>query len=133
MNRAADRVMIARVSGRPALIISATLAAAALACGSSDPPASCPRDIPASCPAPAPSFSAEVQAIFQAKCVPCHAPGGQEATKPYTSLELIQRQPLSTMLGQVYNCAMPPATAPQLTADERQALLGWLVCMRPDN
>jgi uncharacterized membrane protein len=133
MNRAAERVMIARVRGRPALLLLAILAVTSLACGSSEPPASCPRDLPASCPTPAPSFSGEVQAIFQAKCVPCHSPGGQEATKPYTSLALIQRQPLSTMLAQVYNCAMPLATAPQLTAEERQALLGWLVCMRPDN
>lgn len=131
--------MIARVRGRSALIISATLAAVSDARGGGAvlrlerPPASCPRDLPASCPMPAPSFSGEVQAIFQTKCVPCHAPGGQEASKPYTSLALIQRQALSTMLGQVYNCAMPPATALQLTADERQALLGWLVCMRPDN
>jgi mono/diheme cytochrome c family protein len=82
---------------------------------------------------PAPSFRGQVQAIYQAKCQACHAPGGQEAVKPYTTLGQIRAEPLSTMLGQVYNCVMPLAGAPPLTPDERQALLGWLVCMEPDN
>ena len=82
---------------------------------------------------PAPSFSGQVQAIYRAKCQDCHAPGGTEATKPFTTLAQIKAEPLSTMLGQVYNCVMPQAGAPQLTADERQALLAWLVCEEPNN
>jgi hypothetical protein len=125
--------MIATVRGRPALPLHAALLAAVLACGPADPATSCPRDLPMSCPVPAPSFSGQIQAIYQAKCQACHAPGGQESTKPFTTLAQIRAEPLSTMLGQVYNCVMPKAGAPPLTPDERQALLGWLVCMEPDN
>jgi hypothetical protein len=126
--------MIPAVRGRPALLACAALAAAALACGPADAPAaSCPRDLPMTCPMPAPSFSGQVHAIYQTKCQACHAPGGQEATKPFTTLAQIRAEPLSTMVSQVYNCVMPLAGAPPLTGDERQALLGWLVCMEPDN
>jgi hypothetical protein len=125
--------MIAAVRGRPALLACAALAAATLACGPDGPPASCPRDLPMSCPMPAPSFSGQVHAIYQAKCQACHAPGGQEFNKPFTTLAEIHAEPLSTMLSQVYNCVMPKAGAPPLTTEERQALLGWLVCMEPDN
>ena len=109
------------------------LAALAVGCGPAERPASCPSDLPPACPTPAPSFSAEVSTIYRTKCEACHAPGGQEANKPFTTLAQIHAEPLSTMLSQVYNCVMPLATAPELTTDERQALLGWLVCMEPDN
>ena len=133
MTLRARRVMIADVRGRPVLSLCAALAAAALSCGGADVPASCPRDLPMACPTPMPSYSGQVQAIFAAKCVTCHAPGGQESSKPFTTFKEILLEPLSTMLSQVYNCVMPLATAPQLTDDERAALLGWLVCREPDN
>jgi uncharacterized membrane protein len=133
MNRRGKRVMIARVRGRPALLLCVALVVAAPACGPDEPSTSCPRDLPMSCPMPAPSFSGQVRAIYQAKCQDCHTPGGMESTKPFTTLAQIKAEPLSTMLGQVYNCVMPKAGAPQLTTDERQALLAWLVCEEPDN
>jgi hypothetical protein len=131
MYRLARRVMIALVLRRSALL---ACMGASLACGSAGPPASCPRDLPMTCPMPAPSFAAEVQPIYQSKCVPaCHEPGGQEANRPFTTLAEIRAERLSTMLSQVYNCVMPLAPAAPLTPDERQALLGWLVCEEPDN
>jgi hypothetical protein len=123
--------MIAGVRGRSALLVCL---GASLACGPAAPPASCPRDLPMSCPMPEPSFAGEVQAIYQTKCQPaCHEPGGVEPNKPFTTLAQIRTEQLSTMLGQVYNCVMPLAPAPPLTDEERQALLGWLVCKEPDN
>jgi mono/diheme cytochrome c family protein len=121
-----------RGRGRPALFANVILGAAAVACGAA-PGASCPRDLPMSCPDPAPSFATEVHAIYEAKCQACHAPGGQEQNKPFTTLAQIQAEPLSTMLSQLYNCVMPLAGSPALTTEERQALLGWLVCLEPNN
>ena len=38
------------------------------------------------------------------------------------------------MLDQVYACAMPPSDAGvTLSLEEREALLGWLVCNAPNN
>ena len=125
--------MIARVRGRPALFLCAALAVTALACGPDGPSASCPRDLPMTCPMPAPSFAGQVHAIYQTRCQPCHTPGGLESKKPFVTLAQIRAEPLSTMLGQVYNCVMPQAPSAPLTTDERQALLGWLVCEEPDN
>jgi hypothetical protein len=36
-------------------------------------------------------------------------------------------------LNQVYACNMPPGSAAQPTVQEREALLGWLVCGAPQN
>jgi hypothetical protein len=126
--------MLRQVRG-PLLLLCAGLAAAGVACGPAAPATSCPtNDLPATCPTPAPSYAGEVQAIFQAKCLPgCHEPGGMEATKPYTTLAQILQEPLQTMLIQVLSCNMPKAPSPGLTADERKAMLGWFECMRPNN
>ncbi len=91
----------------------------------------CPNDLPA-CPAPPPSWSGAVSGIVGARCATCHAPGGLAAEKPLTSYtEVFPRR--SAVLNQVYACLMPMTPDPPLSTDERQALLGWLVCGAPDN
>jgi mono/diheme cytochrome c family protein len=89
-------------------------------------------DYPMSCPTPVPSYAAEVQAIFQAKCATCHAPGGQRSESPLTTWLQIQSR-LSTVVQWTNDCRMPPVGAPALTSDERKAMLGWFVCNAPNN
>jgi uncharacterized membrane protein len=67
-----------------------------------------------------------------ARCRACHAPGGQEASIPFTTYEQIFAR-RSAILNQVYACKMPPEGAPAPSADERAQLLAWLVCGAPDN
>jgi hypothetical protein len=98
-------------------------------CGSSVP---CPNDLPAACPSPVPSYSQNVAPIIAAHCLKCHAPGGQESSKDFTTYGNVfsQRQAILT---QFYSCRMPPEGEPRPTAEERALLLGWLVCGSPNN
>jgi hypothetical protein len=103
------------------------LAAALSGCGGG---AACPNDLPASCPTPAPTY-ADVAPIFHAVCNTCHAPDGQVPEKPLTSYaEVFSRR--ATVLTTVYGCKMPPEGALPLRADQRAALLAWLVCGAPN-
>jgi hypothetical protein len=118
----------------PARLARAAGLIAALAgvagCGSHG--ASCPTDMP-TCPSPAPSFVAEVNPIIQSTCVPCHGPGGVEATRPYVTYEDMKTNgPFVTMYSQVLGCLMPQAPQ-QLTAAQRQRLLEWFACGEPDD
>ncbi len=92
----------------------------------------CPNDLPAACPTPAPSYRNEVAPIITSRCLKCHAPGGQEASKDFTTYANVfaQRQPILT---QTYSCRMPPEGEPRPTDPERATLLAWLVCGSPDN
>jgi uncharacterized membrane protein len=114
----------------PGVLLVCAALAGVVACG--DPADQCPNDQPESCPSPAPSFSGEVQAIIQSRCAACHAPGGQESTKPLLTYAQIYNL-RTTILGQVSSCRMPLAGAPQLTPEERLALMGWVVCGSPNN
>jgi uncharacterized membrane protein len=101
-------------------------------CGSGPGTSSCPNQTSPSCPTPAPSYAGEVSAIIASQCAVCHAPGGMEATMPLTTDAQIQSR-AGAMLGQVFNCLMPPAGAAPLDDAQRQALLGWLACGAPMN
>lgn len=92
----------------------------------------CPRDLPAACPSPEPSWDGGVQAIFEAKCVPCHQPGGLAFDRPFTTYAGVHKI-FGDVLSQVYSCYMPPPDAGALNPAQRQAMLGWLVCGAPDN
>jgi hypothetical protein len=120
----------------PLAILAVCLGAASivgLGCGGGDGPvANCPNDLPPACPTPAPGFAADVFPAIQARCAGCHSPTGIEANRPYQTYQQIFSQ-RAGMLHQLYTCRMPPATAPQPTAEERQLLLTWLVCGAPDN
>jgi hypothetical protein len=111
-----------------AVILGALLVAA---CGGSTP-LNCPNDLPASCPSPPPSYRTDVAPIISARCLGCHAPGKQEASKDFTTYPNVfsQRQPILT---QVFSCRMPPEGEPRPTAQERAQFLAWLVCGAPDN
>jgi uncharacterized membrane protein len=119
--------------------VIAVIAASSIAggCGSSSPPPapSCPNDTPDSCPSPMPSYATDVAPILQNRCVPCHGPGGVEAVRPFDTYANITRTSdnPNRMLTQIHACLMPPADQPQLTADERKIILGWIVCNTPDN
>lgn len=109
----------------------------AAACSSPDDTSSssssnCPHDLPASCPAQFPSYTKDIAPIIKDRCSMCHAPGGQEMNKPLVTYQDVYGRRTS-VLDQVYACRMPLAGAPQLTLDEREKLLTWLVCDAPDN
>jgi uncharacterized membrane protein len=116
-------------SGEPASLVDASGAEAApvdaavvTACVRADP----------SCTSPAPSYAATVRPILTSACVSCHHPDSTEAQSSlatYPSVHLV----FGAALGQVAACLMPPAGYPQLTAEERTALLAWLACGAPDN
>ena len=94
--------------------------------------ASCPNDLPASCPTPAPTWSTDVATVIAARCAVCHAPGGAAADKPLTDhADVFARR--SAVLNQIHACKMPPEGASPLTAAERVAIEGWLVCGAPDD
>jgi uncharacterized membrane protein len=64
---------------------------------------------------------------IQARCGACHTPGGVEAVLPYQTYDQVQRQS-TNILFQISRCLMPPADQPQLSSEERQVIMGWIVC-----
>ncbi len=110
-------------------------------CGGSDPQGGgprdaaipCPNDLPPACPSPAPSYAADIAPLIMRRCTPCHYPGGVAAMgnhdlSDYPRVFAQKRD----VLTQFYACKMPPADAGAPTADERKAMLGWLVCGAPE-
>jgi len=104
----------------------------AAACSSPSGPA-CPAQSMPTCPPTPPSFSGQVDAIIQGWCSNCHAPGGTEPGRPYTTYAEIKNAPPISMATQVLSCLMPPAGYPQLSDADKQALLEWIACGAPDN
>jgi hypothetical protein len=81
---------------------------------------------------PVPSYQTAVSPIFNAYCLTCHSPGGQESSLPlqtYDEISAIR----SEVLDQIYSCRMPLSGEPQPTTSERQLVLQWLVCGAPQN
>jgi len=100
------------------------------ACGSA---AQCLHDLPASCPSPVPSYSSSVSEIINQTCVVgCHTAGGTAPDRPLNTYEDVYSEQ-SAVLNQAYECFMPPAGSPPLTAEQRTQLFGWLVCGAPNN
>jgi hypothetical protein len=103
------------------------------ACGPGPAPAVC-ATVPASCPSPQPGY-ADVAPIIEARCAPCHFPGGVEAKVHLfaTYAEIKKAGVQIDILTQIRGCPpkMPPAGSPPLTDDERATLLGWLYCDAP--
>jgi len=122
-------------AGRLALLPLLVAALGPGACGA--PAQSCPFVTPV-CPTPPPSYSGQVRAVIQTFCLGCHAPGGQESVRPFTTYdEIFANGDLSVNVGpmqrQLLSCQMPPATSAQPTPDEKAALVGWLTCGAPNN
>lgn len=84
------------------------------------------------CPASAPSYQTVIAPILAQRCQGCHYP-----QNPFSSVVLSDYERVfaarRTALTLVYGCRMPPAEGTPLSADERQALLSWLVCGAPRN
>ena len=121
--------VIAAVVPALALLLGAGLAA----CGPDDT-TNCPNDLPAACPEPTPSYVADASPIFEDRCFECHGPGGKAQSKhDFSTYDDVYRQ-RSPILNAVYACKMPPAdAASELSLEERQALLAWLVCGAPED
>jgi hypothetical protein len=128
---------------RPAQIVSGVLLfvalCAAAGCGKdpgSMPPAdsACPPG-PPTCPSPAPSYATQVSGIIQTNCVPCHGPGGVEATLPFATYDDITGTSgrYMDMYFQLHACKMPPPDAGQPSEADREAILAWLLCQAPNN
>lgn len=93
---------------------------------------SCSDDLPAACPAVPPSYAKDVAPVIQQSCTPCHAPGGQQASRPLVTYAGAFSN-RSAMLNQVHACRMPPAGSPALPAEGRKVLQEWLVCGAPND
>jgi hypothetical protein len=99
-----------------------------------DDASGCVDQTPATCPAISPSYAGDVTPLMEAKCVPCHGPGGLESSIPYTSYDGVFARRVK-MQQFVSHCVMPPVSsaAGTLNAAQRKLLLTWLVCGAPDN
>jgi uncharacterized membrane protein len=120
-----------------ALLVGAALPSC-VAAGASPPADSgaCSAAPYVTCPASPPSWSAEVQAIIDDHCSPCHFPGGVETQIPYPldySTYAGVHANASAMVAAVASCTMPPSDAGSLTPAESLSLLEWLHCGAPDN
>jgi len=124
---------------RLAVLAAGALGAALPACGESgaEQPAvvdDCPNDLPTDldCSTAAPHYSTVVSRIVTERCLGCHF-----ERNPFSSQEFVDYDDIfaarRTMLTRVYGCDMPPPEAPELTAEERGALLKWFVCGAPQN
>jgi hypothetical protein len=92
----------------------------------------CVKGTPADCGDNQPSYSSEVSGIISNYCVPCHRAGGLAPDKPLDSYKRVFAL-RTTELVRVSSCVMPPACAPQPTADEHATLVRWFVCGAPNN
>jgi len=75
-------------------------------------------------------YDSDIAAIMNSRCMPCHAPGGEESTIPFTSYKQVFGERMS-IASQLVGCDMPPDGSPQLTSDERTRILDWLSCGAP--
>ncbi len=88
-------------------------------------------DVPTECmDAATLTYNADISAIMNARCTPCHATGGVEASIILTDYGHVTGERM-TIEAQLLTCAMPPDGSPQLTTDERTQILSWLSCGTP--
>lgn len=108
------------------------LGALAAGCMPHDAGVNCPDDVPTTCPSPAPTYSADVAPVIQQHCTLCHSPDGENQTPTLVTYGDVTAGAMAKtahdVLVQIHACNMPPADQPPLTSDERQAILGWIVC-----
>jgi hypothetical protein len=100
------------------------------------PRPNCPMVLPPDddCATASPVY-ADVAPIFASRCSVCHHAGGLEMKYVFdTYAEVHDNTTIRTrILTQIYGCRMPPICAPDLSADERQTMLHWLVCGGPES
>jgi uncharacterized membrane protein len=90
----------------------------------------CPSDDQNACVDTTLSYDGGIGSLINARCSPCHASGGVEATVLLTDYSHVAAERM-TIASQLITCAMPPAGAPDLSADERSQILDWLSCGGP--
>ena len=111
-------------------IVAAAIGLVLAGACSSPAPSTCPNDYPMACPDAAPSFSSQVGPLIHERCTICHGAGQQVPTlESYTDIMTAQQR----IFAQIHACLMPPPPRPPLAAQERQAILEWLVCRSPNN
>ena len=105
-----------------------------VACADSPPPADCPADEPESCPAAGgPSYATDIAPLIMKYCTnECHNPSGSASDQPMSTYHDLQLR-AGDAHGQLYDCKMPMAPAPDPTLAERVTLLTWFVCGAPNN
>lgn len=112
------------------LYLLLTLALCAVpACGQSAAK-SCPADEQAGCVDPSFGYDAGIGDILNARCRPCHAPGGIEQSILLSDYSHVYRERM-TVGSQLVTCTMPPEGSPGLTDSERKQILDWLSCGAP--
>lgn len=90
----------------------------------------CAITAPTACPTPAPTYAA-VEPLFESRCVTtCHGgvPGGPWPLRGYQHVA----DWADIIRGAMLTCEMPPRdSGVTMTADERVAILTWIVCGFP--
>lgn len=114
---------------RAATTVTSVVVLALLGC---EPEPTCSAQVVDACPEQVPSYAQTVQPVLERSCVSCHGPGGEKASVPLTSWELVHRR-ASSMQRQLLSCRMPRGEGPPLSDEERQVVLAWLVCGAPDS
>ena len=90
--------------------------------------------VPANGAAPAPEslrFEHDVRPLLDRYCFQCHGPDshkGDVSLAPFTDKAAIHREPKlwGTVLRQLHERTMPPASKPQPTAEERERIEAWV-------
>jgi hypothetical protein len=97
----------------------------------SPPSGGCGAEAPAKCPSPIPSYATDIVPIFDEKCNNCHV--GGTGPWPLTDYESVHDWKVQ-ILQDIESCTMPPLDGgTTLSAEERETVLGWLVCGAPNN
>jgi hypothetical protein len=100
------------------------------------PRPNCPMDLPPDddCATASPVYD-DVAPIFAARCSICHHAGGLETKYSFDTYAQVHDNTTvrTRILTQIYGCRMPPICAPNLSTDERQTMLHWLVCGGPES
>jgi len=97
-------------------------------------PSACPSQLPSDmdCAATAPDYQSVVAPLLAARCGSCHSPTGIESVTLFDTYSRIKAGKMQLhVFTQIYDCLMPPATAPPLLPAERETLLQWFVCDAP--
>jgi uncharacterized membrane protein len=116
-----------------AVTVIATVGLAVASGCSGSNPISCPNDLPVSCPNPAPTFAADVAPLIQQHCAVCHRVGGVNPNPLLETYAQISADAGIAVESQIYACKMPPAPEIALTAEQRAAIFGWIMCGAMNN
>lgn len=93
----------------------------------------CPMAVPSNCPSPPPTWTTDIQTIIEARCYPCHGPGGvEQSAQDFTSYQGTTVVS-ATIDFEVFHCLMPPPDAGAATPAEQLTILTWILCGTPND